>query len=135
MKNRAENNNRAGVIRLIFVKAKELGIPEDVLRKDIAPNVAGKRISKCNLVELAKLADHLKSIKGGSKTYESSFKGLKEEVVDIAQARFGDDFEEPLNNLCKKFKVTHYRWLTLRQAKAIKDTLTRLQEEGPYVAK
>ncbi len=121
-------------LKKVFATAKELKIDTDTLRDDIAPSVTGKRLSTCTAVEVVKVIDHLQNYNKPveRKKYDSSLKGLKEEIADIALARFGPEFEGPLNALCKKFNVTHYKWLKVSQAKEIKKTLTRLQEEGPY---
>ncbi len=63
---------------------------------------------------------------------ESSIDGLRREVIRLAQERYGDDFDRPFRALCRRFNVDDYSLMDVRHAKAIKETLERLQEEGPY---
>lgn len=66
---------------------------------------------------------------GGWKKYESSIKGLREEVVDLARVRWGDTWSSSLNSLCKKFGVDHYNFLDLSHGKAIKNKLIEWTRE------
>jgi Bacteriophage Mu, GemA protein len=63
---------------------------------------------------------------------ESSIDGLRREVIRLARERYGDDFERPFRALCRRFNVDDYSLMDVRHAKAIKEALERLQEEGPY---
>jgi Bacteriophage Mu, GemA protein len=63
---------------------------------------------------------------------ESSIDGLRREVLQLAKERYGDNFERPLKALCRRFNVDDYSSMDVSHAKAIKETLERLQAEGPY---
>ncbi len=64
---------------------------------------------------------------------ESSIDGLRREVIRLARERYGDGFERPFRSLCRRFNVDDYSLMDVRHAKAIKEALERLQEEGPYM--
>lgn len=64
---------------------------------------------------------------------ESSISGLRKEVIGIARERYGENFEKPLAALCRKLNIPDYRSMDVRHGKALKETLIRLQSEGPYV--
>lgn len=66
---------------------------------------------------------------------ESSIEGLRREVVQIARERYGEDFEKPLKALCARLNIPDYRSMDVRHGKVLKETLLRLQTEGPYVPK
>jgi hypothetical protein len=66
---------------------------------------------------------------------ESSIEGLRHEVIQLARERYGNDFERPLVALCKKLHIDDYKRMDVRHAKAIKETLLRLETEGPYEVK
>ncbi len=61
------------------------------------------------------------------KKYESSLAGLKQEVCSLAAERFGESWELPLNNLCRRFGVKRWQWLDVNHGKAVKAALLRLQ--------
>ncbi len=63
---------------------------------------------------------------------ESSIEGLRQEVVRLAKERYGEEFEKPLAALCSKLHIDDYASMDVRHAKAVKETLLRLQAEGPY---
>jgi hypothetical protein len=63
---------------------------------------------------------------------ESSIDGLRREVIELAKERYGDDFDRPLKALCRRFNVGDYSSMDVSHAKAVKETLERLQAEGPY---
>lgn len=65
---------------------------------------------------------------------ESSVEGLRNEVIQIARERYGEDFVKPLEALCRKLNIEDYRTMDVRHGKALKKTLLRLQAEGPYRA-
>lgn len=136
-----EKHNK--LIRAIFGVAKGKGIPAEDLRDVIAPSLINKRLSQATNRELGRVLDHItggkivgsKQYAVGRKQYESNIKGLKQEVVDLAAERFGENWEIPLNNLCKKFKVIKWQWLDVSHGKAVKETLLRLQGEGAYAVR
>jgi hypothetical protein len=66
---------------------------------------------------------------------EGSIKGLRNEIILIAKERYGEDFERPLTALCNKLNIRDYRSMDVRHAKAIKETLLRLQAAGPFSSK
>ena len=61
-------------------------------------------------------------------------KGLKMEIEDLARDRFGEDYEEALNNFIRgfAFKTEHHKWLSLNEAKVIKNRLLELNSEGSH---
>ena len=63
---------------------------------------------------------------------QSSVEGLRNEVLQIAKERYGEQFERPLAALCRKLNIEDYRTMDVRHGKALKETLLRLQAEGPY---
>lgn len=63
------------------------------------------------------------------KKYESSITGLKEEICDLAKARFGGDaWELPLNSFCARFGVKRWQWLDVSHGRAVKAALLRLSK-------
>ncbi len=65
--------------------------------------------------------------KSSRKKYESSTKGLKDEICDLARERFGESWELPLNNFCIRFGVKRWQWLDVSHGRAVKQALFRLQ--------
>lgn len=148
-------NTKSKILKALFAEAKKLGIDQETLRDDIAPGVINKRLSSASPQEIAKVLVYIHNrhgapdapppapskggelspagggLGGGKKRYESSRAGLLEEIKDLAIARFGQDFIRPLNALCDRFKVEGYRSLRVNQAKAVKQTLIRLQRDDP----
>lgn len=61
------------------------------------------------------------------KKYESSIQGLKDEITDLAKARWGEGWETPLNSLCQRFGVRHWKWLDVAHGKEIKKAIQRMQ--------
>ena len=137
-------STRDRLLAALFAEAKKKNIDAEFLRDVIAKNIIGKRLSEASPQELMKVLEHVTGKHGrncqeetpdstkGVKKYESSRKGLIEELKDIAEERYGNDFEMPLNNLCKQFGVLRYQWLDMRHLKAVKAALIRLQEKGEY---
>ncbi len=74
-------------------------------------------------------------VPAGRFTEESSIDGLRHEVIQLAKERYGDEFEKPLAALCRKLHIDDYASMDVRHAKAVKQTLLRLQTEGPYTSK
>jgi hypothetical protein len=68
------------------------------------------------------------------KKYESSIKGLKNELCDLARARFGEAWELPLNNFCARFGVKRWQWLDVAHGKEVKAALLRLQKQNNFTA-
>ncbi len=66
---------------------------------------------------------------------EASIEGLRREVIQLAKERYGEDYEKPLIALCRKLRIDDYATMDVRHAKAVKETLLRLENEGPYTAK
>ncbi len=135
-------NPKATILKALFSEAKKLGIDQETLRDDIAPAVINKRLSAASSAEVARVLVYIHNrhgvpenpkseIRNPKLQYESSRRGLLQEVADLAKQRFGDDFVRPLNALCEKFKVEGYRSMRVSQAKAVKATLIRLQREDP----
>ena len=136
------------ILKALFAEAKKLGISQETLREDIAPGVINKRLRECSPQEVARVlvyihnrhgvpdcrdTEHRVPTGGNGIRYESSRRGLLQEVSDLAKQRFGEDFVRPLNALCERFKVEGYRSMRVSQAKAVKATLIRLQREDPRV--
>ncbi len=143
MEKSAIRNPKSKILKALFAEAKKLGISQETLREDIAPGLIGKRLSNASSQEVARVlvyihnrhgipdADIVGTRSAVSPRYESSRRGLLQEVADLARQRFGDDFVRPLNALCERFKVEGYRSMRVTQAKAVKATLIRLQREDP----
>lgn len=121
---------RNKLLGAIFTNAHKRGITDEQLRDDIAIAVTGKRLSKCTAPELMKVLTHI----AGKKSYPLSLKGLKMEIEDLARDRFGEDYEEALNNFIRgfAFKTEHHKWLSLNEAKVIKNRLLELNSEGSH---
>lgn len=64
----------------------------------------------------------------GRKKYESSIKGLREEICDLARARWGASWELPLNNFCRRFGIQRWQWLDVSHGRAVMAALRRMQE-------
>jgi Bacteriophage Mu, GemA protein len=64
---------------------------------------------------------------------ESSMEGLRNEVLQIARERYGEDFGKPLAALCRKLNIPDYSSMDVRHGKALKKTLLRLEAGGPYI--
>lgn len=58
--------------------------------------------------------------------YDSSMQGLKNELCDLARARFGDSWEAPLNSLCQRFGVKRWQWLDVAHGKELKAVILRM---------
>lgn len=137
-----EKRNR--LLAALFVKADKTGIEQEFLRDTIALNIIGKRLSKASSKEIFKVLEHLVKLnppqspfsKGGSeaggfKRYEPSSKGLMEELTDVAKARWGEDFQKPLNAFINSHRKTptHYKFLNVTSLKAFKERLKQLNIE------
>ena len=130
---------RYKVLKAIFSEAARLGIPQESLREDIPQSLIGRRLSQATAGELIRVLEH---VKGNSKSearnpkwqrYESSRDGLLKEVVDLARARFGEDFIVPLNNLCARFGESDgYRKMRIAALKELKRRLKELQRDDPW---
>lgn len=121
-------DKRNHLLAALFAETKKKGIDADFLRDVIAKNIMAKRLSEATPQDIVKVLEHVT----GRTRYESSLKGLKQEICDMAQKRFGLGWEPPLNALCRRLGVVKWQWLDLRHAKAMKETLIRLNEEGEY---
>jgi hypothetical protein len=64
------------------------------------------------------------------RTYASSMQGLREEITDLAKARWGETWSSSLNSLCRKFGVDHYNFLDMSHGKAVKGWLRAQREPG-----
>ncbi|MEK6744274.1 MAG: phage protein GemA/Gp16 family protein [Nitrospirota bacterium] len=67
-------------------------------------------------------------VEGTSKKYASSLDGLREEITDLARERWGDSWEQSLNKLCRKFGVSHWRFLNVNHGKAVKQRIESWQQ-------
>ena len=115
---------------LIHIAKAQLGMDDDTYR-EMLKNLTGKTSSKdLTPFEFDRVMRHLRRLgfryrkKGG---FESSRKGLIEEIEALARERWGEGFERPLNSFCTCFEVEHYRWLDVRHAKAVKKALLRMR--------
>lgn len=61
------------------------------------------------------------------KKYPSTMQGLRDEIADLARARWGETWEHSLNTLCRKFGVDHHRFIDISHGKAIKAAIIRMQ--------
>ena len=140
-----QSGTKSKILKALFAEAKKLGIDQETLRDTIAPAVVNKRLSQASPQEVARVLVHIHNKHGIPETgnskhetqnsklkrYESSRRGLLDEVADLARQRFGADFVRPLNALCERFGVEGYRSMRVSQAKAVKAALIRLQREDP----
>lgn len=149
---------RHSLLAALFVKAQNRGIDADELREDIAPTIIGKRLSEASAREIVRLLDHVtklyktaphptlprewggeKEVPGSlsspvegedkkAKHYDSSRAGLIEELEDTARARWGAEFERPLNEFVNHNRKarTHYKFLKVADMKALKERLKEL---------
>lgn len=130
---RDDQDRRRRLLAALFAEATRRGIEGEDLRDVIAPGLIRKRLSEASAREIYKVLEHVAGKRRPSRPrYESSIEGLRKEVADLARERFGEDYERPLNALCRKFGVGHYRWLNVATAKAIRERLKQLQAAGPY---
>src|SRR5574343_732811 len=132
------------LLKALFAEANKLGIDQETLRKDIAPGVIGKRLSKARPQEVSRVLDHLRGkspklvpecLGRGSewKRYESSRAGLLEEIKDLAIKRFGQDYVVKLNNLCARFGESDgYRKMRINALKELKRRLKELNRDDPW---
>ena len=119
---------KAKLLPVLFIKAKDKGISQERLREEICLEVIGCRISKASAPQILRLIDH---ITGGrprnfKPRYEQSLNGLKEELKDLAAVRWGDGWENSLNAFCQAFGVSHYNFLDVTHAKAVKKRLIEM---------
>lgn len=128
----------------LFAEAKKVGLDAETLREYIAPEILdGKRLSEATPQEVSRVLENISRSNGlnGSnsvnglekKRYESSRSGLIEEIVDLARARYGNDFIVPLNNLCARFGESDgYRKMRIAGLKELKLRLIELNKEGHW---
>ncbi len=66
--------------------------------------------------------------------HKSSLKGLREEIAEYAQRRFGPGWERPLGKLCERIAGTErLEWVNnFYHLKELKAALLRLEVAGPY---
>jgi len=141
---------RKRLLAALFVKAQNHGIEPDELREDIAPVVIGKRLSMATAPEIVRLIEHVTKLyqtpsplpsptrgEGEFKHYPSSRAGLIEELTDAARARWGAEFERPLNEFVNHNRParTHYKFLKVADLKALKDRLNELNEANSPLCK
>lgn len=123
---------RQKLLAALFSKARELGIEGDDLRKNIAPEVIKKRLSKASSQEIFKVLDHIMGLytKTGYIEFESSKAGLIAELCAAARERWGDDYEKPLkafiNSHGFKGTLTHVKFMNVTDLKAFKDRIKEL---------
>lgn len=132
-----ESDGRKRLLAVLFAETKKKGIDAEFLRDTVSQNIIAKRLSEATPQEIVRVLEHITQKSGvrsqeSGKRYESSLNGLKKEICDIAQKRFGLGWDPPLNALCKRLGVVKWQWLDLRHAKAMKETLIRLEREGEY---
>lgn len=121
--------NRAKILSALFSKAAKMGIDAEALREEIAPSVIKKRLSEASAQEIVRLIDHVTGLDTRDRSYssrdgfkyDSSRAGLIEELKDAGRARWGAEFEGPLNAFVNShLKVkTNYRWLKVAALKAL----------------
>ncbi len=123
----------------LFISAQERGISQEDLRDHIAYELIGKRLSAASEKEIGIVLEHIvgpmkwRNREGAkdAKKYESSIGGLRAEVCDLARERFGESWELPLNNFCRRFGMAKWQWLDVEHGKAVKQALMRLQAGKP----
>ncbi len=67
--------------------------------------------------------------------YPSSLQGLKANICDLARDRFGESWELPLNNFCRRFGIERWQWLDVSHGRAVKAALMRLERESVNACK
>lgn len=124
-----ETKNR--LLRALFLKARKAGIASDELRDYIAPAVIGKRLSEASPKELLRVIERVSGHR--VQKYAGSRAGLIEELTDVARARWGEEFEGPLNTFVNSHRstVTHYKFLPTKTLKVFKNRLKELNIKDP----
>jgi hypothetical protein len=126
-------SKRHAMLGKLFIEAQERGIDQQELRDDIVPALIGRRLSSANEKQISLVLNHIagplrrKPHAPCSMPYESSIQGLKDEICDLAKARFGESWELPLNNFCLRFGIKRWQWLDVAHGRAVKEALLRLQ--------
>lgn len=132
---------RHAMLGKLFIEAQERGMTTDFVRDVVAPNLIHKRLSAASEKEISQVLLHICGPKRPSassadkKKYASSMAGLREEIKDLAKARWPDTWSSSLNNLCRKFGVDHHNFLDMSHAKAVKQRLINWNREGAEGAK
>lgn len=133
---------RNAMLGKLFIEAQERGIDQQELRDDIVPALIGRRLSAASEKQIGLVLAHIAGpmkkrgqgpgsrSQGEQQKYASSMQGLKEEICDLAKARWGEAWELPLNNFCLRFGVKRWQWLDVRHGRAVKDVLVRMQGTG-----
>jgi hypothetical protein len=145
MQNPNIKSKRHTMLGKLFIEAQERGIDQQELRDDIVPALIGRRLSSANEKQISLVLNHIAGpVKRRTKDegrreptrdaswkrYDSSIAGLKQEITDLAKARWSDAWELPLNNFCLRFGVKRWQWLDVSHGRAVKDVLIRLQNAG-----
>lgn len=127
---------RQKLLAALFTKAREIGIENEELREEIAPQLLKKRLSEASSQELFRVMEHITGFyTGGSgyKKFESSKAGLLHELEDAARARWGEDFKKSLlafiNSHALKGTYTHYKFMKVAELKAFKERLKELNKK------
>ena len=128
MKSQAKTKSPRGkILGVLFSKAAKLGISQEMVREEIAPEVNnGKRLSASTLTEIGRVIDRITG-KPRQRRYAPGIAGLRCEIKDLAMSRWGNGWEESLNKFCVAFGLSHYRFVDITRGKAIKK---RLKEMG-----
>jgi len=137
------------MIKAIKTKQRALKMTDDAYRALISDRYWQNSCTALTETEGHDLLDYLDSLGRGiegfrkgavrpyrQKQYESSMKGFREEICALAQQRFGEGWEKPLNKLCLAVAyIDHYKFLDYAKATAVKDALVKLEARGPYQRK
>jgi hypothetical protein len=129
----------------VFVMGAEHGLTQDFIRDVIAPNLIGKRLSAASEKEISLVITHITGPKSSNrpsptsptrgeatasaKKYPSSMQGLRDEIKDLAKARWGESWSSSLNSLCRRFGIEHYNFLDLAHGKAVKQRLITWEDK------
>lgn len=130
----------------LFLEADARGIPRERVREEIAPGLLnGKRLSAASEREISLVLTHVagpmkkQQPRRGEripqahnsrtwKKYDSSIQGLRDEICDLAKARWGmESWERSLNSLCNRFGVKRWQWLDYSHGRELKSTIIRMQ--------
>lgn len=127
-------SKRHAMLGKLFIEAQERGIDQHALRDDIVPALIGRRLSAASEKQIGVVLAHItgpqrKPHTPRSMPYASSLQGLRDEIKDLAKARWGAEWERSLINLCRKFGVDHYIFLDLAHGKAVKARLVSWMRE------
>jgi len=134
-------------IKIIKIAQKQLGLTDEKYREILSDRYWKHSCTELTYAEASDLIDYFKTLGfevmpsrltphvSRAKKYESSIAGLREEICDIAQKRWGGHWEQSLNKLLhNRFGVHHWKFLNVDKGVRAKKALFAMQAAGPYKA-